>query len=169
MTDARPAPTAPTNTTAYKICTLAVMILILWCTVWETVGAPIRALHEGGSWLAFKGILLVPLIHRLWRGERRAYQILSLLILLYVTEGCVRAYSDISFAGRAYAWGEIALSVIIFILTIKIAHALRIIPKNAEIRAHKPRPKSWAQLSMYLYASLLIFTGMSFFYTPDGT
>ena len=90
-----------------KICTLTVIALILVCAAWETIGAPIRPLSEGFSWLALKGVLLLPLVPRLWRVERRAFQILTLLILLYFTEGCVRAFSDISFASRAYAWGEI--------------------------------------------------------------
>lgn len=152
-----------------KICTLTVIALILVCAAWETIGAPIRPLSEGFSWLALKGLLLLPLVPRLWRVERRAFQILTLLILLYFTEGCVRAFSDISFAGRAYAWGEIVLSLIIFVWANKVARALRIVPADAVAREVKPRPKGWAQLGMYLYASLLVFTGMSFVYMPDGT
>lgn len=136
---------------------------------WESIGAPIHPLSEGFSWLALKGFLLLPLVPRLWRVERRAFQILTLLILLYFTEGCVRAFSDISFAGRAYAWGEIALSFIIFIWANKVARALRVVPADTVAREVKPRPKGWTQLGMYLYASLLVFTGMSFVYTPDGT
>ena len=152
-----------------KICTLTVIALILVCAAWETIGAPIRPLSEGFSWLALKGLLLLPLVPRLWRVERRAFQILTLLILLYFTEGCVRAFSDISFAGRAYAWGEIMLSLIIFVWANKVARTLRTVPANAVTRESKPRPKGWAQLGMYVYATLLVLVGMSFVYTPDGT
>ena len=152
-----------------KICTLTVIALILVCAAWETIGAPIRPLSEGFSWLALKGVLLLPLVPRLWRVERRAFQILTLLILLYFTEGCVRAFSDISFASRAYAWGEIMLSLIIFVWANKVARALRIVPADAVAREVKPRPKGWAQLGMYVYATLLVLVGMSFVYTPDGT
>ena len=152
-----------------KICTLTVIALILVCAAWETIGAPIRPLSEGFSWLALKGVLLLPLVPRLWRVERRAFQILTLLILLYFTEGCVRAFSDISFASRAYAWGEIMLSLIIFVWANKVARTLRTVPANAVTRESKPRPKGWAQLGMYVYATLLVLVGMSFVYTPDGT
>lgn len=152
-----------------NICTLTVIALILVCAAWETIGAPIRPLSEGFSWLALKGVLLLPLVPRLWRVERRAFQILTLLILLYFTEGCVRAFSDISFASRAYAWGEIMLSLIIFVWANKVARTLRTVPANAVTRESKPRPKGWTQLGMYVYATLLVLVGMSFVYTPDGT
>lgn len=152
-----------------KICTLTVIALILVCAAWETIGAPIRPLSEGFSWLALKGVLLLPLVSRLWRVERRAFQILTLLILLYFTEGCVRAFSDISFASRAYAWGEIMLSLIIFVWANKVARTLRTVPANAVTRESKPRPKGWTQLGMYVYATLLVLVGISFVYTPDGT
>ncbi|MBS1175240.1 MAG: hypothetical protein H6R05_1371 [Burkholderiaceae bacterium] len=150
-----------------KICALTVIALILLCVVWESIGAPIHPLSEGFPWLAIKGVLLLPLVPRLWRVERRAFQILTLLILLYFTEGCVRAFSDINFASRAYAWGEIVLSLIIFVWANKVARALR--TANAVARERKPRPKGWTQLGMYLYAILLVLVGMSFVYTPDGT
>ena len=152
-----------------KICTLTVIALILVCAAWETIGAPIRPLSEGFSWLALKGVLLLPLVPRLWRVERRAFQILTLLILLYFTEGCVRAFSDISFASRAYAWGEIMLSLIIFVWANKVARTLRTVPANVVTRESKPRPKGWTQLGMYVYATLLVLVGISFVYTPDGT
>ena len=153
-----------------KICTLTVIALIMVCAAWETIGAPIHPLSEGYSWLALKGVLLLPLIPRLWRVERRAFQILSLLILLYFTEGCVRAFADIQFTSRAYAWAEIVLSLIVFVWANKVARALRPIPANATAtRESKPRPKGWAQLGMYVYAILLVLVGMSFVYTPDGT
>lgn len=153
-----------------KICTLTVIALILMCAAWETIGAPIHPLSEGFSWLAIKGVLLLPLVPRLWRVERRAFQILTLLILLYFTEGCVRAFSDVSFTSRAYAWAEITLSLIIFVWANKVARALRPISADTTVtHPSKPRPKGWTQLGMYVYAILLVFTSMSFIYTPDGT
>ena len=152
-----------------KICTLTVIALILVCAAWETIGAPIRPLSEGFSWLALKGVLLLPLVPRLWRVERRAFQILTLLILLYFTAAGERAIADLSCARRAYAWGEIMLSLIIFVWANKVARTLRTVPANAVTRESKPRPKGWTQLGMYVYATLLVLVGMSFVYTPDGT
>ena len=43
------------------------------------------------------------------------------------------------------------------------------LPADAVAREVKPRPKGWAQLGMYVYATLLVLVGISFVYTPDGT
>lgn len=89
----------------------SLVLLILWLVAWETVVAP---LHPGGSWLALKAIpLLIPL-----RGviKRDIYtlQWSSMVILLYFTEGVVRAWSDRTPLSQLMAWGEIALVCIYF-------------------------------------------------------
>ncbi|UUZ49067.1 DUF2069 domain-containing protein [Massilia sp. B-10] len=89
----------------------SLVLLILWLVAWETVVAP---LHTGGSWLALKAIpLLIPL-----RGviKRDIYtlQWSSMVILLYFTEGVVRAWSDRTPLSQLMAWGEIALVCIYF-------------------------------------------------------
>lgn len=89
----------------------SLVLLILWLVAWETVVAP---LHAGGSWLALKAIpLLIPL-----RGviKRDIYtlQWSSMVILLYFTEGVVRAWSDRTPLSQLMAWGEIALVCIYF-------------------------------------------------------
>ena len=86
-------------------------LLILWLVAWELVVAP---LHPGGSLLALKALpLLIPL-----RGviKRDIYtlQWSSMVILLYFTEGVVRAWSDKTAASRIMAGGEIVLVVVYF-------------------------------------------------------
>lgn len=106
-----------THTTMNRILSLTLLVLIVWCVVWETVGAPIRT---GGTFFALKGLLLAPLLPRIWRGERRGFQVLSLVILLYLLEGLTRSYADINPVSRLYAWGEVVLGTLIFILSLRI-------------------------------------------------
>ena len=91
------------------------LILIVWLVAWETVVAPLK---PGGSLLALKVIpLLIPL-----RGviKRDVYtmQWSSMLILIYFTEGVVRAWSDTVPASALMAWGEIALVLVYFFCAI---------------------------------------------------
>jgi uncharacterized membrane protein len=89
----------------------SLLVLIVWLVAWEMVVAP---LHTGGSLLALKALpLLIPL-----RGviKRDIYtlQWSSMVILLYFTEGAVRAYSDRVQLSQIMAWGEVALVCIYF-------------------------------------------------------
>lgn len=162
----------PTNsplTSLAKWTALSVSALFLLCVLWEAVAAPVKPLLEGFPWLTLKALPLLPLIPRLFRGERRAFQILSLLILLYSTEGWVRAFSDLNSISRGFAWAEIVLSLIIFVQANAYARKTRAPAPSTALKTRAPRPSGWAQLKMYLYAILLCLFGMSFVYTPDGT
>jgi uncharacterized membrane protein len=86
-------------------------LLIAWLLAWELLVAP---LHPGGSWLALKAVpLLIPLAGVVKR-DIYTLQWSSMVILLYFTEGVVRAWSDKLPASRLMAWGEIALVCIYF-------------------------------------------------------
>ena len=166
-----PSTTAPLSSSAQSTA-VSVSLLAIVCLLWESIGAPVKPLAEGFPWLTLKVLPLLPLIPRLFRGERRAFQILSLLILLYSTEGWVRAFSDINPTSRLFAWAEIILSLVIFIQTIRYARQTRSAADLAHptvSKKRKPRPSGKSQLMMYLYATLLCLTGMSFMYTPDGS
>lgn len=165
--------TSPLHSSA-RATALSVSLLALVCILWESLGAPVKPLSEGFPWLTLKAIPLLPLVPRLFRGERRAFQILSLLILLYSTEGWVRAFSDISPTSRIFAWVEIALSLVIFVQAVRYARQTRPTApdnnlSNTSTKERKPRPSGKSQLMMYLYATLLCLSGMSFMYTPDGS
>lgn len=89
----------------------SLVLLILWLVAWETVVAP---LHPGGSWLALKAVpLLIPLGGVIKR-DIYTLQWSSMVILLYFTEGVVRAWSDRAPLSQMMAWGEIALVCIYF-------------------------------------------------------
>jgi uncharacterized membrane protein len=93
----------------------SLLALIALCIAWEMALAPLR---PGGSWLVLKVLpLLIPL-----RGvlKRDVYtlQWTSMLILLYFTEGIVRATSDKMWMSSLLGWIEVALTCIYFFCTI---------------------------------------------------
>lgn len=93
---------------------VSLIALILLCLLWETWLAPLR---PQGSLLVLKALpLLLPLFGIL-RGKRYTYQWASMFILLYFTEGVVRAWSDAGFSARLAAL-EVLLSVIFFLCAI---------------------------------------------------
>ncbi|MGZ3158979.1 MAG: DUF2069 domain-containing protein [Burkholderiaceae bacterium] len=93
----------------------SLLALIALCVAWELVLAPLR---PGGSWMVLKVLpLLVPL-----RGvlKRDVYtlQWTSMLILIYFTEGIVRATSDKVWLSAMLGWAEVALVCVYFFCTI---------------------------------------------------
>lgn len=69
----------------------SLVALILLCLAWEGWLAPLR---PGGSLLILKAApLLLPLFGIL-QGRRYTYQWASMFILLWFTEGAVRAWTD---------------------------------------------------------------------------
>lgn len=88
----------------------SLIALIMLCLAWEGWLAPLR---PGGSLLILKAVpLLLPLFGIL-RGRRYTYQWASMFILLWFTEGTVRAYAD-SGLSAALAAGEVALTLLFF-------------------------------------------------------
>jgi uncharacterized membrane protein len=88
---------------------------------WEIWWAPVR---PGGSLLFLKVLpLLLPLFGVL-HGKRYTYQWASMLILLYFTEGVVRAYSDRGLSALL-AGGEVLLSLTFFFCAIFYARMTR--------------------------------------------
>lgn len=95
---------------AYGAACASLVALIFLCLAWELWLAPLR---PGGSWLALKTLpLLAPLIGVL-RGRVYTFQWALLLVLAYLAEGTMRAWSDTGAAARL-AGIEIALAVIFF-------------------------------------------------------
>ena len=99
----------------------SLLALILLCLAWETFLAPLK---PGGSLLMLKAVpLLIPLFGIL-RGRRYTYQWASMLILLYFTEGVVRACTD-SGVSVKLAVIEILLCLIFFCCAIFYAKLSR--------------------------------------------
>ena len=100
--------------TCYFGAAISLIALILLCVAWELQLAPLR---PGGSWLVLKVLpLLLPL-----RGELKrdlyTMQWSSMLILLYFTEGIVRATSDKGLSATL-GWIEAGLACAFFFCTI---------------------------------------------------
>ena len=95
------------------IASITLLTLVALCLAWETVLAPVR---PGGSWMTLKVLpLMVPLFGIL-RGKRYTYQWTSMLILLYLTEGVVRANDPAP--GGQLAIAEALLSVLFFVVVV---------------------------------------------------
>lgn len=101
-------------------CTTLITLIFL-CLAWELRLAPIQ---PGGSWLVLKSIPLLAPLFGILNGRRYTYQWASMLILLYFTEGIVRATTE-SGAGQWLASAEIALSLIFFGATVAYARLTR--------------------------------------------
>ena len=98
----------------YFSACISLIALIFLCLAWEMRLAPIQ---PGGSWLLLKAApLLLPLMGIL-HGRRYTYQWSSMLILLYSTEGTVRASTEVGL-GQQLAIAEIVLSLIFFVSAI---------------------------------------------------
>jgi uncharacterized membrane protein len=100
---------------------ISLIALIALTLAWETVLAPLK---PGGSLLMLKALpLLLPLFGVL-RGKRYTYQWSCMFIMLYFTEGVVRAWSDQELSARL-AMAEVVLSVLFFVCAIFYARLTR--------------------------------------------
>ncbi|MBY4729515.1 DUF2069 domain-containing protein [Cupriavidus pauculus] len=117
----------------WRLATASVIALIALCIAWEWFLAPLR---PGGSWLILKCVLLLPVLRGVWTRNRYTMQWSSMLILLYFTEGIVRATSD---RGPSVwlAWGEVALTLLFFLSTILY---LRPYKRRAKAAARPAQP-----------------------------
>jgi len=104
----------------FTACT-SLIALIFLCLAWELRLAPIQA---GGSWLVLKSVPLLAPLFGILHGRRYSYQWASMLILLYFTEGIVRATTE-SGTGRWLATAETVLSLIFFGATVGYARLTR--------------------------------------------
>jgi len=118
----------------WRLSVGSLLALIVLCIAWEWFLAPLR---PGGSWLIVKCLpALLPLRGVLTRN-RYTMQWSSMLILLFFTEGVVRATSEHGPAATL-AWVEVALSLLYFFSTILY---LRPYKRRAKARVSaQPRP-----------------------------
>ena len=117
-------PSVPIKPSIHQLqlgASVSLVALILLCLAWETVLAPFKA---GGSLLMLKTLpLLIPLFGIL-HGKRYTYKWASMFILLYFTEGVVRAWSDVGLSAQL-ALAEVLLTVVFFGCTIYFAKFTR--------------------------------------------
>lgn len=90
----------------------SLIALIALCVLWELVLAPLR---PEGSWLVLKVLpLLIPL-RGVFKRDIYTMQWSSMLILLYLAEGAVRATTDAHTLSATLGTIEMALSLLFFV------------------------------------------------------
>ncbi|MEI2414874.1 DUF2069 domain-containing protein [Orrella sp. JC864] len=118
------------NPALRRLATGSLLALLLLCVAWETVLAPVR---PGGSWLLLKALPLAFPLRGVARGSVYTMQWASMLVLLYLMEGVVRAMSDPPGLSVALAWLEIVLSLVFFFSAIFYVR-----PAKQAARGRKP-------------------------------
>lgn len=111
---ARTTPLLMKTRISYLLSCVALIALIALCIAWEARLAPAQ---PGGSWLTLKCLPLLTPLFGILHGRVRTYQWASMLILLYLVEGCVRIYGSLG-AEYILALSEIALSLTFFAAAI---------------------------------------------------
>lgn len=97
----------------------SLLALIVLCLAWELRLAPLR---PGGSWLVLKVLPLLAPLFGILHLRRYTFQWASMLILVYLAEGAVRASTE-SGTSRWLAVLEILFAVIFFFATVLYARA----------------------------------------------
>lgn len=93
----------------------SLVALILLCLAWELWLAPLR---PGGSWLALKALPLAAPLPGVLRGRRYTFRWTLMLVLAYLAEGVVRAWTESGLSTRL-AIVEIALVAVFFAFAIR--------------------------------------------------
>lgn len=93
----------------------SLLLLIVWCLLWETVLAP---LHPGGSWMVLKALPLLLPLYGVIRRDVYTLQWSSMMILLYFAEGVVRGYSDRAGLPSLMGWGEAVIVCLYFTCSV---------------------------------------------------
>ena len=107
------------NRTAWlqNISIVSLIALIFLSVAWEGWLAPLK---PGGSMLILKVLPLLAPLFGILHGKRYTYQWSSLMILVYFTEGAVRAWSDHGLS-QQLAILEVVLTVTFFLAAIYYA------------------------------------------------
>ncbi len=105
---------SPVQKGLYFGSALSLIALIVLCVAWELVLDPLR---PSGSWLVLKVVPLLLPLRGVLKRDIYTMQWSSMLILLYLTEGIVRATSDKGLSSTL-GWIEAGLVCVFFICTI---------------------------------------------------
>jgi uncharacterized membrane protein len=93
----------------------SLILLFLWLLAWEIFVAP---LHPGGSLLALKALPLLLPLRGVLKRDLYTLQWSSMVILIYLVEGIVRAWSDRAELSRLMALGEVLLVCAYFLFAV---------------------------------------------------
>ncbi len=112
----------------------SLLALIALGLAWELLLAPLR---PGGSWMVLKILPLLLPLAGVMKRDVYTMQWASMLILLYLAEGIVRATTDSGIMSRRLGWLEVALSCIFFLCTILYLRPYKKTAKQAALDAIK--------------------------------
>ena len=105
---------SPVQRALHMVALGTLLGLIVLCTSWELVLAPLR---PGGSWMAIKALPLLLPLSGVIRRNIYTLQWASMLILLYFSEGVVRGWSETG-PSAVLALLEVGLSTVFFFCAI---------------------------------------------------
>ncbi len=115
------------------ICFASLLVLLLLCVLWELILDP---LVPGGSIYVLKALPLIFPLYGVYKGNLYTMQWSSMLVLLYIMEGTVRWYSDLSSASMYLGMAETLLSLLVFVSAV-----LYVRPAKKVARATKKQGK----------------------------
>jgi uncharacterized membrane protein len=99
------------NVALQRTALVSLVALFLLCLLWEIWLAPLR---PGGTLLFLKALPLAFAFRGVSKGSLYTIQWASMLVLVYLMEGVVRAMSDPPGPSILMAWLEIVLSSVFF-------------------------------------------------------
>ncbi|ACC70759.1 DUF2069 domain-containing protein [Paraburkholderia phymatum] len=122
------------NRTAASGALLALVALIALSVAWEWWLAPLRA---GGSLLVLKAAPLLLALPGVWRKRLYTLQWASMLSLLYLMEGIVRAMSDRGLSARL-GWCETWLAAAFFVCALVYVAPFKRAAKRRTVHENGP-------------------------------
>jgi uncharacterized membrane protein len=117
----------------HLISSISLVLLIVLCILWELVLAPLR---PGGSWMVIKVLPLFAPLSGTLKKNVYTLQWASMFILLYFTEGVVRAWSDHGLS-QILAGLEVVFSTTFFICAIFFLRPYKKAAKNLVSEANR--------------------------------
>lgn len=107
------------NRSLHVLAAFCLIALIVLCVGWELWWAPLRS---GGSFMALKAVPLLFAVPGVLKGSVYTLQWVAMLSLLYLAEGVVRLWSDLSATSAALAGVETVLSVGLYLAAVLYVH-----------------------------------------------
>lgn len=114
---------------SFRLIVSSFFSLILVLILWELYLAPLK---PGGSWLVLKILPLLCAAKGIVKRDNYTMQWASMLVLLYFTEGVVRAFSDIGLLSRILALTELGLSLFLFCALLSYLRPIKKAAKAAK-------------------------------------
>jgi len=134
-----PASSAALCSALHRGAILSLFALIALGLVWELWLAPLK---PGGSWLALKILPLFAPLRGVLRGSLYTLQWAAMLILLYVMEGVVRAWSDPLPLSAWLGGAEVLLALAFYLCAILYVRPAKQAFKKSRQHANKPINKA---------------------------